>query len=402
MQKLYEKKDALAKLKEKEKLIRTEFTDKVEDLSTIEGLLLLKSNEADRKQALLDAFDFRRQDLEKTDKAVNDLDASIAAANVQRYRLTKTIKQIEMSLAQGNFSFDLPSAEQVFNEMQILFAGQIKKDFEDLISFNKDISLEREKYLKIDLSNKKSELDRLNQEIDDLGIKRVKTLEFIKSSDVFEKYKMLSGEMSELRASVELLKEKQKNLKNLQDIRAQIRALTDEDKNIRIKIEENLEAQSTDKGSRLSEIRLFFNEIVETVIDQKALLTVSPANDGSLDFDVNIVDEDGKMTSAGDGHSYGRLLCVAFDLAVLRAHIKDQFPMFVFHDGVFETWDDRKKQKLLEVIRRYASMGLQPIVTAIDADLPAGMKSTFFHSDEIILRLHDRDDTGRLFKMPKW
>lgn len=110
-----------------------------------------------------------------------------------------------------------------------------------------------------------------------------------------------------------------------------------------------------------------------------------------------------RSASAGRGHSYRKLLCVAFDLALLRAHLSDSFPRFAFHDGVFETLDDRKKETLLAVIRRYTDLGIQSVITLIDSDLPKRpADQPFFESDEIVLLLHDEDQSGRLFKMASW
>ena len=91
-------------------------------------------------------------------------------------------------------------------------------------------------------------------------------------------------------------------------------------------------------------------------------------------------------------------------MAVLRAHFDDKFPHFVYHDGVFESLDDRKKKNLLVVIRRYAELGLQPIITLIDSDLPVHMdeSESVFGRDEIVLSLHDENEQGRLFKMKAW
>ena len=99
-----------------------------------------------------------------------------------------------------------------------------------------------------------------------------------------------------------------------------------------------------------------------------------------------------------------QLLCIAFDLAVLRGHLDDKFPRFVFHDGVFESLDDRKKVNLLAVIRQYADLGIQPIITLIDSDLPVqGEKDPpVFGNSEIVLVLHDENEQGRLFKMRAW
>ena len=153
-----------------------------------------------------------------------------------------------------------------------------------------------------------------------------------------------------------------------------------------------------------SAIRVFFSEIVEEVIDRKALLSVSPNQVGHLEFRAEILDESGNATSADLGHTYRKLLCIAFDLAILRAHLDDKFPRFVYHDGVFESLDDRKKENLLAVIRRYAELGLQPIITLIDSDLPvrAGDEGPIFSTDEVVITLHDEGEQGRLFKMKAW
>lgn len=98
-----------------------------------------------------------------------------------------------------------------------------------------------------------------------------------------------------------------------------------------------------------SNIRLFFSEIVEEVIVRKALLSVSPNSEGHLEFKAELLDDMGNPTSADRGDTYGKLLCVALDLAVTRAHLDGRYPRFVFHDGVFESLDDRKKLNLLEV-----------------------------------------------------
>lgn len=74
---------------------------------------------------------------------------------------------------------------------------------------------------------------------------------------------------------------------------------------------------------------------------------------------------------------------------------------FLYHDGVFESLDDRVKEKLLAVIREYSEYGLQQIITLIDADIPNGIED-FIHKDEVIRILHDKDSSGLLFKMTPW
>jgi hypothetical protein len=91
-------------------------------------------------------------------------------------------------------------------------------------------------------------------------------------------------------------------------------------------------------------------------------------------------------------------------MVLLRAHLDDKYPRFVYHDGVFESLDDRKKENLLTVIRRYAELGLQPIITLIDSDLPARTNEDepVLTAEEIVVTLHDEGDHGKLFKIREW
>ncbi len=223
-------------------------------------------------------------------------------------------------------------------------------------------------------------------------------------TDIFAKYKLLSDEMITLRADIVSLENQRGYLRKLQDLRAEILPLTEEKNNLRARIVADMEEQNTDQNSLFSKIRVFFSEIVEDVVDRKALLSVTTNKLGHLEFGADILDESGKVTDAGLGHTYRKLLCMAFDLAVMRAHLNGKFPRFVYHDGVFESLDDRKKENLLMVIRQYAQLGLQPVITLIDSDLPARGEEgdPVFAHNEIIVTLHDEDDEGRLFNMDAW
>ena len=209
--------------------------------------------------------------------------------------------------------------------------------------------------------------------------------------------------MITLRADITSLERQRSFLHRLQELRSEVRTLTEERNSLQTLIEVDVEQQNADQESLFSIIRLYFSEIVEEVVDRKALLSVSPNQFGHLEFKAEILDGSGNATSADMGHTYRKLLCIAFDLAVLRAHANDKFPRFVYQDGVFESLDDRKKENLIAVIRRYEEFGLQSIITLIDADLPKRTgDEPVFTTNEIILTLHDESEQGRLFKMNSW
>jgi uncharacterized protein YydD (DUF2326 family) len=400
----YDKDEELTKKREEEKIIKRELGGSVDDISKIEGMLLLKQTEAEKKQELLDAFDFRQTDEDKTRLVVDELDTTIARMNGERYSLMQNKKKITASLEDEEILFDPKNASELFAEAGVVFGGQIKKDFEQLIAFNHAITDERRGYLKEELVEVETDLKRVNAELVDFGKRRTAMLSFLSGEDVFTKYKQATDELVTLRADITSLKRQRESLHRLQDLRASIRTLVEEKNHLQTQIEADVEKQNADKTSKFSTIRLFFSEIVEEVIDRKALLSVAPNRKGHLEFKAEILDDSGNATSADLGFTYRKLLCVAFDLAVTRARLDGQYPRFVFHDGIFESLDDRKKQNLLEVLRSYAKLGIQHIITLIDSDLPtiAQGDEPFLQNAEIILLLHDEDESGRLFRMQTW
>lgn len=400
----YEQEVLLDEKQTRAQTIKGELGGSIEDISKIEGLLLLKQNDVEKKQRLLDSFDFHTIDKDRTKSLVEEIDVNIASLNTLRYSLNLSKKKIEASLEDDQILFNPDEAERLFNEAGILFEGQIKKDFTQLISFNKAITEERRLYLEEERTGIEEKLKCVNAELNALGKKRSDTLSFLGETDVFGKYKKISDETVTLRADLTTLERQRGFLHRLQALRAEIRTLGEERSHLQTQIELNVEKQNSDQASLFSTIRLFFSEIVEEVINRKALLSVSPNKEGHLEFKAEILDESGNATSADLGHTYRKLLCCAFDLAVLRAHLDAKFPRFVYHDGVFESLDDRKKENLLGVIRRYADLGLQPVITLIDSDLPAHQTEDggLFTQDEIVLLLHDENKQGRLFKMDTW
>jgi uncharacterized protein YydD (DUF2326 family) len=399
----YAKEDELKEKEQKAITIRQELGGEIEDAGKIDGLLLLKRQEVDKKQQLLDAFDFRTQDKVDTKQLVDQVDERIAALNQRRYSLTQNRKKVIASLAEDQILFNPDDASELFREAGVYFDGQIKRDFKQLIAFNKAITDERRGYLVEERAELESELKIANSELNTLGKRRSEMLAFLSSTDSFAKYKRFSGEMVTLRADIESLERQREFVHRLQQLRTDIRTLAEEKTHLQSAIEADVEAKNADRESLFSKIRLFFNEVVEDVIDQKALLSVVVNQYGHLDFRAELLDDAGVATSADRGFSYKKLLCIAFDLAVLRAHLADAFPRFAFHDGVFESLDDRKKENLLGVIRQYAALGLQLIITLIDSDLPPRADDEpVFSPSEIVVLLHDEGDSGRLFKMKSW
>lgn len=376
----------------------------IDQLEKIDGLIQLRQLEAKQKQAELDNFNFEKVDAAKTEVVVDKIDQKISELNERRYALTYNSRQVSASLKEDTVSFDPDKAKKLFDEVGVHFPDKVKIDFDKLIAFNKAITDERRQYLKEELAASKVELGNISRKLSGLNKDRSETLAFLKSEDIFTKYKELSAEISKVNADVAVLKKQQDVLNNIQGKREELRRLHAENSDLRSLAERHVRSVSQDPESLLATTRAYFSSIIEQVLGRKVLLTVNINSQGNLDFKADFVDGNELSTSEGDGTSYRKLMCVAFDLAVLRAHIEGDFPKFVFHDGIFEVLDPRPKQNLMEVIREYSDLGIQSIITLIDSDAPppTSIGGPPFENGEVIISLHDDGDKGRLFSFESW
>ena len=152
-------------------------------------------------------------------------------------------------------------------------------------------------------------------------------------------------------------------------------------------------------------IRQQFGAIAQALISHAAVLFTGVNDHGNLEFKTKVMDlEHGATeTEEGEGTSYKKLLCASFDLALLTAHAEEDFYRFVYHDGVFEGLDNRRKVTLLDTVQAACNEHrLQYILTVIDTDLPRKDEDQklLFREDQIVRELHDGGDSGRLFRMP--
>lgn len=384
--------------------VRTELLGVDTNLDTIEGLLALRSDEAGSLAERIDAFDFRLADSQVNKELVEDIDSQVAAANQERYYLSANRAKIARSLEEHAVVFDPESASRLFEEAGQSFPNQIRKTFEDLIRFNRTITDERKGYLLAELKSLDADMQALERRLNDLNRRRGEALTFLRDADSIQKYRELNKRLVTLRAETERLvaqrdaflrlREKERERSQLEERRAQVQ----------YSLEDNIDAEARVPDSRYQAIRRYINEFTREVLDREALLSTRVNKEGNIEFSAEYLGADGKTSSEDQGKTYRQLLCAAFDLAVARAMLEQPYIRFLYHDGLLEGLDNRKKLNLIATVRRFAALGIQQIVTLIDSDLPiddTGERFDF-HDDEVVLILHDQDDTGRLFRVPGW
>lgn len=90
---------------------------------------------------------------------VDEVDERIAALNSERYSLSQNERGVKASLQEDQILFSPDEAQRLFGEAGVLFQGQIKKDFQQLIAFNRAITDERRGYLQEELPEIEGEFE---------------------------------------------------------------------------------------------------------------------------------------------------------------------------------------------------------------------------------------------------
>lgn len=401
---LYNKREEVVKAQAHLSSLVREWGADATDPSVIDGLIALKRRDLDRKTEVFESFSFSEEDASRVREMVDQTEAGIAALNEESYRLTQLLGRLDESLAEHRVVFRTEDAESLFAEAGIAFGKQIRRDYSQLVAFNRAISEERRAVLEEQRRETQERLGELSDTLGRLNAERARSLEFLRETDSLQKYRELSRELASLQAELSTLEARRDAAARVLELRRDVRSLEEEVSHLQDAVESQIVDISRDEKSLFAQLRRYFTEIIYEVLGQDAVLAIRLNNEGGIEFIAEFIDEAGTATSGDRGTSYRKLLCIAFDLAMLRTRLDVPFPRFVFHDGALEQLEPRKREKLLGVFRDYAALGVQPIISLLDSDLPAPLGTTTgtLREEEVVLTLHDEGQDGRLFKMASW
>ncbi|MBN1077744.1 DUF2326 domain-containing protein [Clostridium botulinum] len=361
----------------------------------IKGLIQIKEKEKQKVESDLLKFNFFLNEKNIDKKLVDEIEQEISDLNTQRYKLEMDIKNLSSSI-KNDVSFDIKATLEIFKEVKIYFSDQLKKSYEELLNFNKTLTTDRNKYIVETLSSKESQLKKIESELILLDSKRKEMLEILTETDTFKKYKSLEKELIKIERDLEKYASKLEDSaiieKEIDDLSKIYKSIETFKKKIKLQIDSENETYTS--------IRNSFSEYVKDILDKPGLLSISQNSVGNIEFKSEIVNEDNESTEQSKGHSYRKILCACFDLAILTNYSTKSFFKFVYHDGCLETLDPRKKKNYLDLIQKLCSEhNIQYILTLIESDLPLLDSKKYVLDDtcNVAVELSDLDDTTNLF-----
>lgn len=377
------------------KVLKEEARINIEDRDKLAGLRDIKKQDLEVALQTIDKFNFFEQDKTLNKELIEQLDDKIQLLNTERYRLAYEINKIEESLSNLSQEINILDLEELYKDAELYFPKELKKDFSDLIKFNEAISKDRKKYLTENLEDLKIQNASVNKELKTLESEKSEKLAFLTEKDSYEKFKTYQKQLSKLEAEIARIDDKIRAVDQSLEIEEQIQE-------IHVQVETAVTAIRDAVNKREhAEINRIFNNIIYDILGTNALISIQQNKQGNIEYSADYQNPaDLLTTSEAQGTTYKKLLCMAFDLALLIHYRNRSFFRFAYHDGILEGLDDRIKIRLLNKVKSICEeYDLQYILSLIDSDIPideTGEKYPFT-SDEICLELNDSDDSGKLF-----
>jgi uncharacterized protein YydD (DUF2326 family) len=380
--------------------LKKEYSIKVDDRDDYVAQMKDIEKEVRETEQQLDRFNFYEQDKELVKRGIEDIETSISQLNSLSYNLNYEIDRLRKSL-KNKFAFDLNKVDKIFKESQIIFPDQLKQDYNALIDFNNKLTIERNKLLRSSLEIKSSELLGINNQLQALNKKKEELLSFIQDTDSFKKFKNHQKDLVKTEGQLFSIKEKISKIDMvIQKEDETKRLLKDIDGTV-----QNLKQiyRTTESNERYSDIRIKFSDYYKAIMDEVARISWKINTNNNVEFvppKVHSKYEEQIETAKDEGNTYKKLLCVAFDLAILTSYNSESYFRFVYHDDVLSQQDNGIKNRLIELVKQLtAQFNFQYILSVIKSDLPHNESDDFiyFNEDEIVLKLHDRDENGTLF-----
>lgn len=365
----------------------------------IKGLWQARKMATERLRAQVASFDFRDVESEINAETVVQIESEISRGNRARYEMDRELAEIDRSL-RPDYQFDLEAIQRVFADANLYFPNQLRADYEALENFNREIAVGRRSRLQALRGVIAQRRSLLLQELGKLNARRQEALSTLKEQRTLDKYRQLNARLLEEEEVVRQLRSSLDMLDRAEQISQEISRLQQQ----QIELAESIRRKLREDNAMYSRVRSVFYELTTDIIGTPAILAVDPNSYGNLEFKTKVlqVRDNPIETSLSEGTSYRKLLCVCLDLSLLIAHSSLSFYRFVYHDGVFEGLDNRRKASLLAAVQRECDRhGLQYVLTVIDADLPRNSEDhrLFFEPDRVVRELDDTGNDGRLFRM---
>jgi uncharacterized protein YydD (DUF2326 family) len=266
VQKKYELDDEIVGLRQRQAEHQAEVQFKEDDLPALAARIAVARQHVGVIENELDSFSFDSEERRMIQELIDVVESEIAKLNNDIYDSKYDVRQIDSALEHKD-RFDLKQVEEIFNEVNLHFPGQLKKKYEDLIKFNRQVTHDRNTALRARKKELQSRIAGLQQRKLFLDSERENRLAVIRSTDAFDKFKALQRDLSKQQANIVYLEEQRNKLERVTEIAAQVRELERD----RGRVVDEIKTMVTGKNPVFERFARIFNQYCQRVLGQEGI-----------------------------------------------------------------------------------------------------------------------------------
>jgi|GEM_PF-917492 len=304
-------------------------------------------------------FDFYLGEKNISKELINNIESEICLLNKKRNTFNREIDYINKS-TEDKITIDISDIDGLFNEMNILFPKELKVNYENIISFNKQIMQERAQVFKENKIFYLSKIEGIEKELEDLNRQRINILYILENTDTMEKFKKLEQEIINLKTKIEILKDKLLIFKEIDTIKEELKQKEEKLKEV---IQENKKLIYNDMITSIKNNVIKYGKIV---FDKEVRLYIDFNKSDNIHFDIKIEDELGNFdNSSEEGHTNKKLLCFIFSVAIAESYKDKKFIKFLAFDSPLDGDKNTYQDGIYKAIKELSFHGIQVIIASL-------------------------------------
>lgn len=287
----------------------------------------------------------------------NDLASRIRDLNEANLEDLDLVENIDFALREVEDA-SVVDLKNMYEQVGIFFSDQVKKRFEQVEAFHKQVAKNRESHLNRERKNAGDRLQSRKKEINELQISLTEKLTLLRSGIAIERLTLLQSDLNRLESEHADLRQQLPRFRNVEEDRKRLgREINDL---VDLIGQDILEREAPRKAA----VKIFA-ETSQFLYDEPGQLVIGKSSGkGGLSIETDIV---GKKSG---GKNHMQIFC--FDWLLVEAAKKNErFPGFLIHDShIFDGVDGRQIGLALSLAKaKCDELGVQYIVAMNSDDL---------------------------------
>lgn len=317
---------------------------------------------------------------------VTDLAQRMTALRNKNFLEQRRVEEYHRLLHDETTQVDLDVAQSIYEELNVEFPQLLKRGLEEVIAFQKSVSVAERRFVEKEIRVLSERIEQRTRTIEELDTRRSLITKRLAEHGALDEYQTLSGLLVNLRERLATLDAYRRMFEQLEGVENDLSHLKHKEEETRSEIREYLR----NSEQRLVELNMLFSNAFRSLYGHGAYINVTfPKRSFVLE---RTAEEGEEFESLGKNHA--SIFC--YDIALLIANaVRQPFPHFVLHDGVFTGVDPRQVRNALQFVIESLGPDLQYICTMNSSEVLEPEK----FNEYVVRHLTDVGPTGKLLNL---